>query len=185
MSLIQDHIILDLVGLEKTSKPGKVRGYLHVQRFSDDPSLCPMDTLIEYFNRVSSKMYFSILKYYFRLGCCLEMIAHHFLSLINFHINLLEPRLCQDGRRTSSASRVLTSLPSSLMRRDQQLEFFTANHWVLSRFVNWPIGPQRVESTESFINDICNLLMCILSFCILLVPIYFFALKLFLSQRRL
>ena len=46
---------MDLIGLEKTSRPGNIRGYLHVQKFSDDSSLCPMDALIEYFNRVSLK----------------------------------------------------------------------------------------------------------------------------------
>ena len=53
-TLTQDHVILNLIGLEKTSRPGNVRGYLYIQKFSDESSLCPMEALIEYFKRVSS-----------------------------------------------------------------------------------------------------------------------------------
>lgn len=52
LSLFQDHVVINLIGLEKNSRPGNVRGYLQIQKFSDDPSLCPMATLIEYSNRV-------------------------------------------------------------------------------------------------------------------------------------
>ena len=52
LSLFQDHVVINLIGLEKNSRPGNVRGYLQIQKFTDDPSLCPMDTLIEYSNRV-------------------------------------------------------------------------------------------------------------------------------------
>ena len=49
----QDHVIIDLTDLEKTSRPGNIRGHLRIQKFCDDSSLCPMEALIEYFNRVS------------------------------------------------------------------------------------------------------------------------------------
>ena len=48
----EPHVIINLIGLEKTSRPGNVRGYLQIEKFCDESSLCPMDVLIEYFNRV-------------------------------------------------------------------------------------------------------------------------------------
>jgi len=46
-------VIINLVGLEKQSRPGHLRGYLRVQNFIDDMCLCPMAALVEYNKRVS------------------------------------------------------------------------------------------------------------------------------------
>lgn len=46
-------MIINLVGLEKQSRPGHLRGYLRVQNFIDDMCLCPMAALVEYNKRVS------------------------------------------------------------------------------------------------------------------------------------
>ena len=51
--LFKDHLIVNLVALEKQSRPGNVRGYLRIQNFTEDVSLCPMAALVEYNNRVS------------------------------------------------------------------------------------------------------------------------------------
>ena len=48
-----DLCILDLVDLEKHSTPKHVRGHLRIQKFLDDPVLCPVAALEEYQNRVS------------------------------------------------------------------------------------------------------------------------------------
>ena len=45
--------MINLTSLEKQSRPGHVRGYLRVQKFSEDPELCPSQTLSEYFTKVS------------------------------------------------------------------------------------------------------------------------------------
>ena len=50
---IQDHVIVNLVSLEKQSRPGNIRGYLRIQNFIEDLHLCPMAALVEYNNRVS------------------------------------------------------------------------------------------------------------------------------------
>ena len=50
----QDHCTLPLMGLEKQSRPGHVRGHLRIQKFTEDLSLCPVAALSEYNNRVSS-----------------------------------------------------------------------------------------------------------------------------------
>ena len=51
---LQDHVTIPLIGLEKQSRPGHVRGHLRIQRFDEDPSLCPVSVLTEYFEKVSS-----------------------------------------------------------------------------------------------------------------------------------
>ena len=53
ISSLQDHCVINLTSLEKQSRPGHVRGYLRVQKFSEDPELCPSQTLSEYFTKVS------------------------------------------------------------------------------------------------------------------------------------
>ena len=50
---MQDHCIIPIIGLEKQSRPGHVRGHLRIQSFSDDVSLCPVAALTEYNSRVS------------------------------------------------------------------------------------------------------------------------------------
>jgi len=50
----KDHCTLPLMGLEKQSRPGHVRGHLRIQRFSEDLSLCPVAALSEYNNRVQN-----------------------------------------------------------------------------------------------------------------------------------
>lgn len=46
-------MIVNLVSLEKQSRPGNIRGYLRIQNFIEDLHLCPMAALVEYNNRVS------------------------------------------------------------------------------------------------------------------------------------
>ena len=52
MFLFQEHCTLPITGLEKTSRPGHVRGHLYIVKFCDDPQLCPVFTLTEYYARV-------------------------------------------------------------------------------------------------------------------------------------
>jgi len=49
--VFKDHCVINLTSLEKQSRPGHVRGYLRVQKFSEDPELCPSQTLSEYFTK--------------------------------------------------------------------------------------------------------------------------------------
>ena len=49
----QDHCIVPIIGLEKTSRPGNIRGHLRIKAFTEDPSLCPVRCLVEYSDRVS------------------------------------------------------------------------------------------------------------------------------------
>ena len=46
-----DHIVLNLVTLEKQGRPGHVRGYISVEKF-EDSILCPAVTLVDYVNKV-------------------------------------------------------------------------------------------------------------------------------------
>jgi len=50
----KDHCIINLVDLEKHSTTKNIRGYLRIQKFHDDPVLCPVSALVEYHNRVST-----------------------------------------------------------------------------------------------------------------------------------
>ena len=52
--VFQDHCVLSFVSLEKQGRPGCVRGYLSVQKFSEDISLCPVAALVTYFAKVQS-----------------------------------------------------------------------------------------------------------------------------------
>ncbi len=45
--------MINLTSLEKQSRPGNIRGYLRVQKFSEDPELCPTQALSAYFTKVS------------------------------------------------------------------------------------------------------------------------------------
>ena len=51
--ILQDHCVINIVKLEKQSRPGHIRGHLRIQKFTDDLDLCPVLALSEYFNRVS------------------------------------------------------------------------------------------------------------------------------------
>ena len=50
--IFQDHCVLSLTSREKQGRPGNVRGYLRVQRFNEDPLLCPVAALVEYDRQV-------------------------------------------------------------------------------------------------------------------------------------
>ena len=50
--VFQDHAVLSFLMLEKQGRPGCVRGYLSVQKFSEDASLCPVAALVAYSNKV-------------------------------------------------------------------------------------------------------------------------------------
>jgi len=47
----RDSVVLHFVSLEKQARVGK--SYLQIPRFPEDPELCPVRTLITYFNKVS------------------------------------------------------------------------------------------------------------------------------------
>lgn len=48
----RDSVVLHLVDLEKQARHGRVRGFFQIPRFSEDPQLCPVVTLVAYFNKV-------------------------------------------------------------------------------------------------------------------------------------
>ena len=48
----RDSVVLHLVDLEKQARHGRVRGFFQIQRVSEDPQLCPVVTLVAYFNKV-------------------------------------------------------------------------------------------------------------------------------------
>ena len=48
----RDHVVLKLHSLEKQGRPGKVRGYITVERYNDDPQLCPAAALLQYKDQV-------------------------------------------------------------------------------------------------------------------------------------
>ena len=125
----KDHVIINLIGLEKTSRPGNIRGHICIQNFTDDASLCPMDALTEYFERVSPlDLYFRFENIYFYRPSSFVMTVHHSSFLIMFLTNQLPPNPCQDGSLISSTWLVSTPLLSSLMPRGLPPVYFTANH---------------------------------------------------------
>ena len=46
-------MVLHLVDLEKQARHGRVRGFFKIPKFDEDPQLCPVVTLVAYFNKVS------------------------------------------------------------------------------------------------------------------------------------
>ena len=48
----RDSVVLHLVDLEKQARHGRVRGFFQIPRFPEDPQLCPVVTLVAYFNKV-------------------------------------------------------------------------------------------------------------------------------------
>ena len=49
----RDSAILKLVSLEKQAREGRVRGFLQIPRFPEDPELCPVRALTTYFTKVT------------------------------------------------------------------------------------------------------------------------------------
>ena len=49
----RDSVVLHLVDLEKQARHGRVRGFFQIPKFDEDPQLCPVVTLVAYFNKVS------------------------------------------------------------------------------------------------------------------------------------
>ena len=157
-SLFQDHVVINLIGLEKTSRPGNVRGYLQIQKFSDDPSLCPMDALIEYFNRVrySENVLFSILKIYSFRPSLSVVTGHHSLCLTKLHTNQLALKHCRGGLQIYFRWLVWMSPSSSHTLPGQLLLTFTANLSIVYKFVGWQTGAPPVEFMKNFIGNICE-----------------------------
>ena len=50
--MFQDHCVINLVSLEKQSRPNHVRGYVRIQRFHQDIALCPVEAANCYSNKV-------------------------------------------------------------------------------------------------------------------------------------
>ena len=48
----RDHIVLKQHSLEKQGHPGKVRGFLSIEKF-EDVKLCPVASILDYKARVS------------------------------------------------------------------------------------------------------------------------------------
>ena len=48
----RDSVVLHLVDLEKQARHGRVRGFFQIPKFDEDPQLCPVVTLVAYFNKV-------------------------------------------------------------------------------------------------------------------------------------
>ena len=77
-------MIINLISVEKQSRPGNVRGYLRIKNFLLDPLLCPCAAIIEYNSKVS--FYFADNLdiesnfIFLRLLTCL-LIDQHFLLL--------------------------------------------------------------------------------------------------------
>ena len=55
--MFQDHCVINLVSLEKQSRPNHVRGYVRIQRFHQDIALCPVEAANCYSNKVDTLMY--------------------------------------------------------------------------------------------------------------------------------
>ena len=53
LDVYRDHVVLFLCHLEKQSRPGNVRGFLTIPKFTEDPQLCPAEALQEYSAKVS------------------------------------------------------------------------------------------------------------------------------------
>ena len=49
----RDSAILKLISLEKQAREGRVRGFLQIPRFPEDPELCPVRALTTYFTKVT------------------------------------------------------------------------------------------------------------------------------------
>ena len=96
-SSFQDHCILDLLSLEKHSRTRRVRGFLTVKRFHEDPSLCPVEALVSYSNKVYyAHKYVSFLYIVFRLlsSMLTDCVSLYLIvgRMLPFH-----PKLYQDG----------------------------------------------------------------------------------------
>lgn len=97
-SYFQDHCVLSLTSLEKQGRPGSVRGHLRIQRFNEDPLLCPVAALEEYDRQVlpvwvtKSSCIISL----FRCPCS-PMKEKHFLSHFVRHMLVSPFRLLQGG----------------------------------------------------------------------------------------
>ena len=48
----RDSVVLHLVDLEKQARHGRVRGFFQIPKFPEEPQLCPVVTLVAYFNKV-------------------------------------------------------------------------------------------------------------------------------------
>ena len=151
-------MIIHLTTLEKQSRPNNIRGFLRIQRFCNDVSLCPMAALIEYFNRVSVcwpnlNIFYNLNFYRF---LCLRLIDQHFL----FHSENLTvsslPRPWLVGFVLYWPHLEWIQVSSSLMLPDQQQVCCSAKPWIVSSYARWPTGVQPVAHMKNFTNDTCE-----------------------------
>ena len=52
----RDSLILHLHSIEKQGRPGKLRGYIAVEKFNEDSHLCPVAAIVEYKSRVCNSL---------------------------------------------------------------------------------------------------------------------------------
>ena len=81
--------MVDLLCLEKQGRPGHVRGFVSVNRFTDEPKLCPVAALTEYSLRVSvyNLLYTKFIFWIFRLISC-SLTVSLYLSPTGSHMLL-------------------------------------------------------------------------------------------------
>ena len=57
LEVTRDSVVLKLVLLEKQAREGRVRGFLQIPKFLEDPELRPVRALTTYFNKVTSQLF--------------------------------------------------------------------------------------------------------------------------------
>ena len=61
--IFQDHCVMIFTSLEKQGRPGCVRGYISVKKFTEDQALCPVSAILAYTNQVCLQLIFIITSY--------------------------------------------------------------------------------------------------------------------------
>ena len=97
----RDHIILHLRHLEKQGRPGAVRGFLTVQFFEEDPSLCPATAILDYLNKVWFGDFVLIqTDSYFCRFLAYDQTRVHFSSVLSTLTTQCPPKPCLAGSRS-------------------------------------------------------------------------------------
>ena len=165
MFLFQEHCTLPITGLEKTSRPGHVRGHLYIARFCDDPQLCPVFTLTEYYARVRyiQSLWVFLLMLLFRQTSYLQIASlSSFLS--SLLTRLSHPRHSLGGPLIYSQMPVWTQRSSKLTLLELRPAISKLGVSPAYRFASWQTGAPPAVSTRNFIYVMpSEWLYCLLS----------------------
>ena len=111
LEVTRDSVVLKLVLLEKQAREGRVRGFLQIPKFLEDPELRPVRALTTYFNKVTSQLFVSkLLTVSLQVSSIRQDQESFFVALVKPHASITSQTLARWMKCLLSSAGVDTSV---------------------------------------------------------------------------